>query len=212
MVYSVVVIVVLFYYLRMSRRTIVFFDFDGTITDNDTFISFGRYVCGNVRFFAGLVAALPWIVMWKCGLISNSEAKQRLFGQLYRGMKYERFRSYGEAFAAQIDKLTRRSTISLIYKHIQRGHTVVIVTASVADWVRPWALSHGITDVIATEAAVDGDGKLTGKFSTPNCYGSEKVRRIKERFPEITECETYAYGDSSGDDEMLRFVHHGRRL
>ena len=36
-------------------------------------------------------------------------------------------------------------------------------------------------DLISTELEVK-DGKLTGKFSTPNCNGKEKVRRIKEKY------------------------------
>jgi phosphoserine phosphatase len=50
------------------------------------------------------------------------------------------------------------------------------------------------------------DGILTGQLATKNCYGSEKVRRIREIY-NIDECEhIYAYGDSRGDKELLDFA------
>lgn len=53
------------------------------------------------------------------------------------------------------------------------------------------------------------DGKLTGKFNGNNCYGTEKVLRIKEKY-NLKEFEKiYAYGDSKGDREMLALAHEG---
>ena len=47
------------------------------------------------------------------------------------------------------------------------------------------------------------NGKLTGKFSTKNCFGIEKVNRIKEKYNLSEYNVIYAYGNSSGDKEML---------
>ncbi|MDQ1268592.1 MAG: phosphatidylglycerophosphatase, partial [Campylobacterota bacterium] len=55
------------------------------------------------------------------------------------------------------------------------------------------------------------DGLFSGRFSTINCHGKEKARRIKEHL-NIDEYETiYAYGDSSGDNEMLALAHKSVR-
>lgn len=56
--------------------------------------------------------------------------------------------------------------------------------------------------VIGTKVEVV-DGRLTGRFLTPNCYGPEKVRRLREVFPDLSDCHLTVYGDSRGDREML---------
>jgi phosphoserine phosphatase len=50
------------------------------------------------------------------------------------------------------------------------------------------------------------DGRLTGRFLTKNCYGQEKVNRIKELYPHREEYHLTAYGDSNGDRELLAFA------
>jgi len=50
------------------------------------------------------------------------------------------------------------------------------------------------------------DGRLTGRFLTPNCYGQEKVRRILTLHPDRSAYHLTAYGDSRGDREMLAFA------
>ena len=75
------------------------------------------------------------------------------------------------------------------------------------------------------------DGRLTGRFATPNCYGPEKVRRLKEYINEKVspvggglegwggkevsptggdlEGAIIAYGDSRGDKELLAYANEG---
>ena len=51
------------------------------------------------------------------------------------------------------------------------------------------------------------DGKVTGRFLTPNCYGPEKVRRVQEFLSEPRDhYRITAYGDSRGDKEMLQYA------
>ena len=51
------------------------------------------------------------------------------------------------------------------------------------------------------------DGILTGRFISPNCYGIEKVRRIKQVLVEPrSHYYIIAYGDSRGDKEMLDYA------
>lgn len=185
---------------------IAFFDFDGTITRHDTFISFGRFARGRVQFIKCMLQASPWLVLWKLGLISNSRAKEKLFGFLFKGIGSEEFNSLAEAFATKVDNDLRADTMALLRRHQEQSHRIAIVSASIDTWIRPWAKRHGINCVVATQAEVDSEGRLTGRFATPNCHGEEKVRRIKALFGDLGEVETYAYGDSEGDDAMLRFA------
>ena len=81
------------------------------------------------------------------------------------------------------------------------------MSASAKNWIEP-ILDRQIPnrcdiEYLTTELETDENGFLTGKFAVPNCNGSEKVRRIKEIFPNRSEYFLTAYGDSHGDKEML---------
>lgn len=189
-------------------KTIAFFDFDGTITRDDTFISFGKFSLGKSRFIAKVVLASPWLILWKLGIISNSKAKETLFRFLFKGMEKTRFHRYCNDFKSVIENNLNPTIKRELEKHQANNDQIVIVSASITDWIKPWAGSHNINDILATEIEVDKDNKLTGRFSSLNCHGKEKVNRIKKAFGDISGIETYAYGDSKGDDAMLSLVKH----
>lgn len=191
---------------------IAFFDFDGTITRHDTFIKFAKFSVGHTRFYISILKSIPTLCLWKLGLKSNSEAKESLFARLYKGMDYLQFKQYGETFAKIVNRDTRPEIVEALRVHYQSGHRIVIVSASIGDWIRPWASHNNVYNVIATEVEVDTNGCLTGRFLTANCHGSEKVVRIKQMFPDIENMKTWAYGDSRGDDEMLSIVNHPNRV
>lgn len=165
--------------------TIAPFDFDGTITRHDTLPAFARHAAGASRFVRSVLCSLPAIAAWKLGLRSNGYAKERLFCALYAGMEAVRFNELCNTFADKIDADLNADTMALIERRRADGYEICIVSASPAARIRPWAARHGIdaAHVIATEVEVGADGRLTGRFATPNCYGAEKVRRLHAAFP-----------------------------
>ncbi len=84
----------------------------------------------------------------------------------------------------------------------------VIVTASPDLLVRPFAELIGADRVIGTRLGFSADGRLLPDLNGANCRGPEKVRRIKEAFGESPELIA-AYGDTSGDSEMLALAEKG---
>lgn len=191
---------------------IAFFDFDGTLTRHDTFIKFAKFSVGKASFYRAILLSLPDLCLWKLGMKSNSEAKQSLFKRLYRGMEYVRFKRLGKAFISKIERDLNLDVVDEMNRHMIEGHMIIIVSASIDEWIRPWAARRGVDDIIATKVEIDASGCLTGRFSTPNCHGKEKVRRINEFVKNLDECETWGYGDSSGDDAMLATVDHPNRV
>ena len=93
--------------------------------------------------------------------------------------------------------------------HKSKGHEIVIISASIENWIRPWAIRKQIDNVIGTKIDLDNSQHLTGKFLTKNCYGQEKVNRLLEAFPERDAYTLYAYGDSKGDRELIEFADFG---
>jgi len=61
--------------------------------------------------------------------------------------------------------------------------------------------------LISTEIEVVDD-RLTGRLACENCYGPEKVKRIHLLLSLRDYDPIYAYGDSTGDKEMLALTKH----
>ena len=79
---------------------------------------------------------------------------------------------------------------------------MVIVTASPETIIAPFARGLGADLLIGTRLEFDENDRFTGRLSGANCRGEEKVRRLREAFGEDVRLEA-AYGDTSGDSEML---------
>ena len=195
--------------MSYGKRTIAVFDFDGTLTQCDTLVLFIRHTHGWLRMLCGLLCCAPFLIRFKLGYYSNDKAKERLFSYFYKGMDYAEFKRYGEVFAEKVEKVKNGEMVKKAEQHNRDGHMVYVVSASIVEWVSPWCKNHGMEDVLCTEAEVGKDGRLTGRFKTPNCYGQEKVRRLLAVEPNRDTYELYAYGDSRGDKDMIDFADHG---
>ena len=189
-------------------KRVAVFDFDGTITRKDTLIEFIRFAKGSAALYWGLLLQLPWLILMKLHLYDNSKTKERVFAWFFRGMPVEHFNKLGhEFYQTQADKLLYSDAKQQIHNHHQKDDLVVILSASIENWVQPFASALQAEGLLCTQAEVKG-GKLTGRFSTPNCYGAEKVQRLKEwlRTSAIEHPYIIAYGDSRGDKELLQFA------
>ena len=176
------------------------FDFDGTLTTRDTLLEFIRYARGNARFTWGFLLHSPILILMLLHLYPNWKAKQHIFAYFFKGMKESDFDRYCQDFAAKNRHLLRVHGIEAVENALQEGSDVAIVSASINRWVQPF-FPH--TRVIGTEIEVE-NGLLTGRFLTPNCYGKEKVTRLRKVFPDLARRHVIAFGDSQGDRELLQ--------
>lgn len=183
-------------------KKIVAFDFDGTLTTKDTLIEFIRYACGTGAFVKGFLSYAHLLVLMKLGLYPNWKAKQKVFSYFFEGMKIEEFDGLCQRFAKDNQHLLRPKGIEAIQQALDKGAEVLIVSASIDNWVQPFFAE---VKVLGTQVEVI-DGKLSGRFLTKNCYGQEKVNRILALFPNRSEYHLTAYGDSRGDKELLAFA------
>lgn len=185
-----------------SSKVIAVFDFDGTITTVDTLFDFIRFYYAFPRFLWGLFALSPVLILFKLGFISNDKAKERLFSYFFKGKTLSEFNAICEKYKNRINQTLRSQAIDKVKFHQQEGHIVLINSASIYNWILPWAQSIGIESVIGTEVEVK-EGVITGKFKGENCYGVEKVKRFLELYPYRDTYQLYVYGDSSGDKPLL---------
>lgn len=191
------------------------FDFDGTLTTCDTFLLFVKYACGFKRFLAGMLLYSPLLVLMKLKLYPNWKAKQRVFSHFFAGLSDCKFDALCRGFADSNRQILRPKGISLVLQSLSAGEKVYIVSASIDRWVRPFfdrlVSEGGLMDtvsVIGTEIEVYNH-VLTGRFSTKNCYGEEKVNRLSAVLKDRSSYHLTAYGDSNGDKEMLAYADIG---
>ncbi len=184
------------------ENKIAFFDFDGTITRKDTMLEFIRYTRGSFRFYTGFLLNSPWLIAYKLGLIPNQAAKERILTFFFKRTPLTVFQEECDQFCLHIlPGLIRPGAMPEIEKLQQAGVTVVIVSASLGNWIKTWSDSKK-TSLLASWPEIRED-RLTGKLLGKNCYGEEKVRRIRASYDLGDYTDIYAYGDTSGDLPML---------
>ena len=181
---------------------IALFDFDGTITINDSLIKFIRFAMGDARFVRGMVVLFPMLTAYKFKFIPNHKAKQYMFSYFFKGVSEEKFLQVTREYSLNhINIILRPKAMEKIKWHKVQGHKVVIVSASIECWLKPWCDQNGL-EILATKIDMK-DGVVTGKFATKNCYGAEKANRVKGTYSLSDYDHIYAYGDSPGDKELL---------
>ena len=187
-------------------QIIAFFDFDGTITTKDTLLEFIKFSKGRFRFYVGFAINSPWLIAFKLKLIPNQTAKERILSWFFQGSDLAGFQKKCDQFASDIlPGLIRPKALEEIKLLRQKNATIVIVSASPENWIRPWTGSISVK-LIATRLATKEE-TLTGRILDRNCYGAEKVRRINKEYQLNDYTSIYAYGDSSGDRPMLQLAH-----
>jgi len=188
-----------------DNKSLALFDFDGTITQKDSFIEFIRFYKGEATFIFGMMLLSPFLIAYKLKIIKNWQAKQMTLKFFFRGEPVDTFKSKCQDFTTKvIPSLVKKKAIDKIEEHQQHGDRVIIVTASAEDWLQDWCKTKNI-ELIATQLE-KVDGKVTGKILGNNCYGDEKTNRIMSYLNIRDYSTVFAYGDSKGDHAMLKLA------
>ena len=135
------------------------------------------------------------------------QTKEQLFRRVLAGTPVERLEAVGARYGPDhLDRHLRTAVRERLDWHRGRGDRVVVVSASLAVYVREAAARLGADGVIATDLEVDHDGTLSGRYQGANCRGAEKLRRLRQWIEDSgTEPgRLWAYGNSRGDLVMLR--------
>jgi phosphatidylglycerophosphatase C len=196
-----------------GRPCVAAFDFDGTLARRDTLVPFLRMACGNPRVALALA---------RCAHRARDRdaLKLALLARLFRGWPEARIHDHGRTYAATLQALFRPEMAERLRWHQDEGHTIVIVSASLAAYLQPLADELGLHGVLAVELVAGPDGVLTGAVvGGANTRGPGKVERLRAwldaRFGPGADVELWAYGDSAGDEELLALADHptwvGRR-
>lgn len=183
-------------------QPIVGFDFDGTLTVKDSFTDFLRWRVGAVGYLFGLArltpAALAYLKTRDRGAI-----KAAAVAEFLDGVDRKTLKGLADSYAEQAwGRLMRPDALACWKDWGAKGAYRVIVTASPDITVAPFAKKLGAEGLLGTRLTFDHDDRITGAFTGLNCRGAEKVSRLRAAYGQDVRLAA-AYGDTSGDTEML---------
>lgn len=192
----------------MSARRIAAFDFDGTLTQRDTLLPFLVHVCGARRVARAVGRVAPVAARARVGRLESElhlrdAVKERLLAELLAGRRSTWLDEAGAAYARSLPGRLRPPLAAQVAWHRSAGHELVIVSASLGAYLRPFAQAEGFHHVIAVELEAGPDGVLTGALVGPNVRGPEKAVRLRRWLGGHQPDLLWAYGNSSGDAELL---------
>lgn len=190
--------------------TVAFFDLDYTLLKTSSGLQYIRESIKQRR--------LPWWMAAQVGL--RYQLKLLDFGQAHT-MLIRRVGRRGQAETAEFfrqwvpQRLFPRLAPggrSKIEWHLQQGHRVVILSASIEEIVKPVAEHLGLgQDYLCTRLAVK-NGFYTGTLDGPLCHGPGKVDWVRQWLAQnglvFPGAAGYFYTDSSSDLPLLELVAH----
>ena len=189
-------------------------DFDHTVTTCDTYARFLRGLATPAQLASARWRVGPWVAGYRLGLVSAAALRVRVTRLAFAGRDQAEIEAAGERYAAgHLPGLLRPGMMERIAWHRARGDTVVLVSASLDVYLRPWCERHGLELLCNRLEAVDG--RLTGRYLGGD-RGRHKASDIRARYDLSRYARIHAYGDSREDRPMLALAHErwyrGRQL
>lgn len=180
------------------------FDFDGTLTYNDTMFLFLKFYNPS-KYYTQFLKHIPLFILLKCKLADAEKVKKSFIGSILKNQSKERIDKKSQLFfEANYPKIIRENALDFIKNIDTHSTQSLLVTASLDIWTKPFAEKFNM-ELVSTKAEFR-DGVFTGNFIGKNCNGEEKVERIKTAVEDKKFDKTIAFGDTSGDKEMLKWA------
>lgn len=185
--------------------TVAAFDVDNTLTVRDCVVPFMRSAAGTWRLIKVMLSNVGETIQ-NVRRRDRDALKEKFVSGLFTGKDAREVEALGVQFASKVaDGWLRSDVATRMRWHQEQGHVVILVSASLGVYLHPLGDLLEVDAVLCTEME-EVDGVLTGKLVGKNCRGEEKVSRVQkwrdEAGIDIQEL-VYAYGDSSGDKQLL---------
>jgi phosphatidylglycerophosphatase C len=184
-----------------SLPVVAAFDVDGTLTTRDCVVPFLREFVGSATL-VGAVVRRPGVAAGALARRDRDALKALAVGACRGRPASEVDRAGRSSVESRARQWLRPDTTDRLRWHLAEGHRVVLVSASLRPYLEPLGEHLGVSDVLCTTFEADGSGMLTGRLLGANCRGPEKADRLRAWLGD-ERAEIWAYGDSSGDRELL---------
>lgn len=179
---------------------LVVWDVDRTLTAGDTLLPFLAGVVGPRRWPTLLARTTAQTAAHGHG---RAHLKKSLLQACLTGREQAEVEALAHEFARTVrTQMCRRDSLARWAWHQNRGHRLVLASASLDLYLQPLSEDLGAEQVIATGLEVR-NGTFTGAMSTPNCRGTEKARRVSGLVEATRPVLVWVYSDSRSDQPSL---------
>jgi phosphatidylglycerophosphatase C len=185
--------------------TVAAFDVDNTLTVRDCVVPFMRSAAGTGRLMKVMLSNIGDTIQ-NVRRRDRDALKAKFVAGIFSGKSASEVEALGVQFASKVaDRWLRSDVATRMRWHQEQGHVVILVSASLGAYLHPLGDLLEVDAVLCTEME-EVDGVLTGRLVGKNCRGEEKVSRVQKWREEAgidVQDLVYAYGDSSGDKQLL---------
>lgn len=190
-------------------RTAAFFDLDRTLINANS-----ARLWAEAELRAGhigrldMIRALAWNLLYHFAVIDIEAAFRQALRQ-YTGVPSselaQRTRTW---FDTDVRHRLRPGAQIALDDHRRQGHPLVLLTSASSYEAELAAEAWSLDGWLANEFPLDPEGRLTGAFARPVCYGPGKVARAEAWAAEhdVDLGASYFYTDSYSDLPMLERV------
>jgi len=185
------------------------FDLDGTLLRGDTDVMWGEVLTAHGVFDPA--TSVEFERAYSSGELDAEGFVARFLSPIAEHGQEACERWLKETLEERVFPQLSQSMLEVLEDHRERGHELVLATATNEFLVRPIAAHLNIPWVLASPAE-EVQGRYTGLPSGPACFRQEKLRRarrwLEERGQSLTSSELWFYSDSRHDLPLLEAVQH----
>ena len=166
------------------------YDFDNTIYRGDSSYDFFCHcACRYPCVLLSAAAALPWMLAMLLGAVEKTAVKQRFY----------RYMRHVPDIAEEVERFWQSHDKNLkSWYFAQKRADDLIISAS------PVFLLEPVMKRLELAFLASRVNPVTGEYEGLNCHGEEKVRRMREVYPDA-EIERF-YSDSLHDTPLARLA------
>jgi len=195
----------------MSEKKLAIFDLDYTLTKRGTW---GRLISRSVRhkphlWLPLLFSTALFQYRYKTGQLARGDVKKNMMRWGMTGKSRLQLEAMAEKFAnKEVRQGFRPGGLAALEKHKANGDHILIASAAVDLIVGRISSKIDADGYVCTRLDWDENDCLLPDFASPNCYGAEKLERVKDyiRAHKLGHLSTVFYSDSHADIPVLRFV------
>lgn len=193
----------------MKKTVGAFFDFDKTLLTVESARPGIRYMYERGLISMGFILRVLTVNFFYQRHLIPEERMSRLLLTLYRGRRLRDFEESALSFyREEIKPLLAPGILKRVREHQERGHVLVLISASVRYYLQHVASDLGFDHLICTDLEIDERGLLTGRAQGAICLDEQKRRQAEELAGQVgIDLEaSYAYGNHQSDLPLLERV------
>ncbi len=191
------------------------FDFDGTIFKGETLLfivkQYAKMGYSKVRLVEFYIKIIALTVLYKLKIYPDLDKEQYrgkvavIFMVLYKKMKKDAIEKFFHECSIEMRQYFNENVVKAIKEKKEAGYHTVICSGANTMLLKTVGEYLGVHDVIGTELSFLPDGSYDFEAPLHIISGKNKPKAVLDRYKhlDVTWDESYAYGDSYYDQDIL---------